>query len=72
FKSYLEGRGAALALTAEFLPYYALPFVQQPEHHPSFEALFQSRWVDEERLQLKNFLEGLTARSGVPQLYIMY
>ncbi|GIL56324.1 hypothetical protein Vafri_11698 [Volvox africanus] len=72
FKSYLEGRGAALALTAEFLPYYALPFVQQPEHHPSFEQLFQSRWVDTERLQLKTFLEGLTARSSVPILYVMY
>ncbi|GLI60240.1 hypothetical protein VaNZ11_002329 [Volvox africanus] len=72
FKSYLEGRGAALALTAEFLPYYALPFVQQPEHHPSFEQLFQSRWVDTERLQLKTFLEGLTTRSSVPILYIMY
>ncbi|GIL89185.1 hypothetical protein Vretifemale_16989 [Volvox reticuliferus] len=72
FKSYLEGRGAALALTAEFLPYYALPFIQQPEHHPSFEPLFQSRWVDTERLQLKTFLEGLTTRSSVPLLYVMY
>ncbi|GLC64972.1 LisH domain-containing protein armc9 [Pleodorina starrii] len=72
FKSYLEGRGAALAHTAEFLPYYALPFIQQPEHHPSFEPLFQSRWVDRQRVELKSLLEGLTARASVPLLYVMY
>lgn len=29
FKSYLEGRGAGLAHTPEFLNYYALPYVPQ-------------------------------------------
>ncbi|PNH06032.1 LisH domain-containing protein ARMC9 [Tetrabaena socialis] len=74
FKSYLEGRGASLAHTADFLPYYALPYVPQPEHHPSFEALFQSRWVDDQRLRLKTFLESVAAHgpNEVPQLYVLY
>ena len=45
FQYYLETRGAGLAHTGEFLPFYALPYVPQPEHHPSFEHLFQPQWV---------------------------
>ncbi|KAF3835216.1 hypothetical protein F7725_027774 [Dissostichus mawsoni] len=41
FKQYLETRGASLSQTAEFLPYYALPFVPNPTVHPSFKNLFQ-------------------------------
>jgi hypothetical protein len=32
FKVYLEGRGAALAHSAECLPFYALPYVPQARH----------------------------------------
>ncbi|KAG2428989.1 hypothetical protein HXX76_011233 [Chlamydomonas incerta] len=77
FKSYLEGRGAGLAHTPEFLPYYALPYVPQPEHHPSFEGLFAGgRWVDDQRLRLKEFLDATgaarAAAPGLPGLYLMY
>ncbi len=41
-KNFLETRGAGLAHSGEFLAYYALPFVPNPECHPSFEALFLS------------------------------
>ena len=35
---YLDSSGAALAATAEFLPFYALPFVQEPASHPTFKV----------------------------------
>ena len=41
FKNFIETKGAVLSKTAEFLPYYALPFVPDPRHHPSFEPLFE-------------------------------
>jgi hypothetical protein len=41
FKLFLETRGVALSSSSEFLPYYALPFVPQPELHPSFKPLFK-------------------------------
>jgi len=40
FKQYLETNGQALSRTAEFTPYYALPFVAEPESHASFLNLF--------------------------------
>ncbi len=43
FRSFLETRGAALSKSPEFLPYYALPFVPDLRHHPTFQALFAVR-----------------------------
>ena len=35
---YLENAGAALVQTAEFLPFYALPYIDNPVAHPTFKA----------------------------------
>ena len=35
---------AVLAKTTEFLSYYALPFVDDPQNHPSFGTLFDPSW----------------------------
>jgi hypothetical protein len=43
FRAFLETRGALLSKTAEFLPYYALPFVSDLRHHPTFQAFFAVR-----------------------------
>jgi hypothetical protein len=43
FKAFLETRGADLSKTSQFLPYYALPYVPDPRHHPSFSDLFEVR-----------------------------
>jgi hypothetical protein len=56
FKAFLETRGAALAQTAEFLPYYALPFVSNLREHPSFESLFSSGWEAGLRSQLERLV----------------
>lgn len=43
FKNFLETQGADLSQTTEFLPFYALPFVQDPKSHPSYKELFKVR-----------------------------
>ncbi|GFS42852.1 hypothetical protein TNIN_76651, partial [Trichonephila inaurata madagascariensis] len=45
FHYYLESKGSVLSECAEFLPYYALPYVPRPNTHPSFAELFQDAWV---------------------------
>lgn len=34
FKLFLDTKGSELSQTSEFLPYYALPYVQNPVEHP--------------------------------------
>jgi hypothetical protein len=40
FQHYLESRGAALAKTSEFLPFYALVYIQQPHENANFKHIF--------------------------------
>ena len=58
FRQYLEQRGTRLCATAEFLPFYALPFVPEPERHPSFASIFTVSGIDDcycilERISLR-------------------
>jgi len=41
----LDTQGAELSKTAEFLPFYALPYVPNPKEHPSFKNLFNNEWI---------------------------
>lgn len=68
FKAFLETRGAALAQTAEFLPYYALPFVSNLREHPSFELLFSSAWAAGLRAQLERLIGRPVAGASDPAL----
>ena len=43
-RTFIETRGRDVARTEEFLPFYALPFVPQPQYHPTFKTLFEPRW----------------------------
>jgi len=36
FKQYLDTKGGDLSKTNEALPFYALPYVKNPEMHPTF------------------------------------
>ncbi|XP_037626409.1 lisH domain-containing protein ARMC9 isoform X1 [Sebastes umbrosus] len=72
FKQYLENRGAALSQTAEFLPYYALPFVPNPTIHPSFKDLFQDSWIPQLREKLEPFLSVTLKPSNTPRLLNLY
>lgn len=59
FKQYLESRGAALAKTSEFLPYYALVYIEQPQDNPAFKHIFSKDWTDELRGRLVEYVEYL-------------
>ncbi|XP_052606494.1 lisH domain-containing protein ARMC9 isoform X2 [Peromyscus californicus insignis] len=72
FKTYLEAKGAALSQTTEFLPFYALPFVPNPEVHPSFKELFQDSWTPELKLKLEKFLALIFKASNTPKLVTIY
>ncbi|XP_058494292.1 lisH domain-containing protein ARMC9 isoform X1 [Solea solea] len=72
FKQYLETRGAALSQTAEFLPYYALPFIPNPTVHPSFKDLFQETWIPHLRDKLEQFLFVTLKAAFIPRLLNLY
>eukprot|EP00873_Tetraselmis_striata_P006543 jgi/Tetstr1/426807/TSEL_017022.t1 len=72
FKAYLETRGAELARTGEFLPYYALPYVGAPAEHPSFKELFGGGWARELRTQLDLFLQTIPSEVAKPRMYAMH
>ncbi|KAK1897503.1 LisH domain containing protein ARMC9, partial [Dissostichus eleginoides] len=72
FKQYLETRGASLSQTAEFLPYYALPFVPNPTVHPSFKNLFQDSWIPQLKDKLEHFLSVTLKSSNTPRLLNLY
>jgi hypothetical protein len=45
FKTYMESiKGQAISQTSEILPLFALPFVQSPDKHASFQDLFSVRF----------------------------
>eukprot|EP01105_Mastigella_eilhardi_P008706 TRINITY_DN20_c0_g1_i3.p1 TRINITY_DN20_c0_g1~~TRINITY_DN20_c0_g1_i3.p1 ORF type:complete len:588 (+),score=140.54 TRINITY_DN20_c0_g1_i3:80-1765(+) len=63
FKRFLERHGSA-DLNPDFLAYFALPYVPNPEKHPSFAPLFQDSWVTQLRRQLESFLCDMFQLSG--------
>ena len=63
FKQYLETDGAALAVTPEFLAYYAMPYVPEIARHPSFKELFTTEWAHALKARLADFL----ARTYAPR-----
>ncbi|KAI9190240.1 LisH domain-containing protein armc9 [Blastocladiella emersonii ATCC 22665] len=56
FKAFLETRGAQLSQTAEFLQYYALPFIPDPRMHPTFATIFSAEWLGDLRRKLTDFI----------------
>jgi len=72
FKHYLETKGQRLAQTSEFLQFYALPYIQNPMHHPSFKDVFTREWIIELKSKLQSFLEQVGSNEHLPVLYQMY
>ncbi|XP_009998629.1 PREDICTED: lisH domain-containing protein ARMC9 [Chaetura pelagica] len=72
FKAYLEKKGAPLSQTAEFLPFYVLPFVPNPLVHPSFKEIFQDSWTLNLRTRLEEFLSVTLKTSQTPQLLALF
>lgn len=40
FKNFIETRGRSLSQNTEFLPYFALPYVPNPQENPGYERIF--------------------------------
>ncbi|KAA0169518.1 hypothetical protein FNF27_06943 [Cafeteria roenbergensis] len=73
-KAFLDGPGSSLAQTAEFIAYFALPFITDPRGHDSFAPLFRPAWAADLRDQLGTFLEQQLRRVDAkpPTLYRMF
>ncbi|XP_034439184.1 lisH domain-containing protein ARMC9 isoform X2 [Hippoglossus hippoglossus] len=71
-RKYLETRGAALSQAAEFLPYYALPYVPNPTAHPSFKYLFHDSWIPQLKDKLEQFLTATLKPTIIPRLLDLY
>ena len=68
FKTYLETDGAALAVTPEFLAYYAMPHVPDISRHPSFKELFSAEWARALKARLADFLARTPQFAAEPRL----
>ncbi|CAD8146486.1 unnamed protein product [Paramecium octaurelia] len=58
-KNYLDNKGEDLSKTNEVLPFYALPYVKNPETHQSFQHLFTHEWISDLRMKLKEFIQSI-------------
>ncbi|BES93862.1 Armadillo repeat containing 9 [Nesidiocoris tenuis] len=73
FKLFLSEHGAEFASEPEFLPYFALPFVENPKEHPTFTKVFEETWIENLRSNLADFLiEHSCGEQAVPELVSMY
>ena len=68
FKDFLETDGAALAVTPEFLAYYAMPYVPEISRHPSFKELFTAEWARALKTRLTDFLNRTPQFASEPRL----
>ena len=68
-REFIETRGAELAQTPEFLPYYALPFVPQPSKHPTFKQLFLPKWTIDMRGMLERFIANAPSETPPPRIH---
>ncbi len=72
FKQYLDASGSLLASDPNLLAYYALPYVRDPQSHPSFRHIFTPTFVSDLRQQLSNALQSVPSKQPLPRLYAMY
>ena len=70
FKSYLENRGRTLSHTKEFQPYFALPYVPNPQKN--YQEIFTDAWDVELQEKLERFLKDALKLQGQPRLLDLY
>lgn len=72
FKVFLDTKGAELSQTSEFLPYYALPYVQRPTEHPHFNSLCTRKWANGLKNELAEWLNNSLPKLSSPSLFHWY
>ena len=60
---------ANLAVTPEFLAYYAMPYVPEISKHPSFKDLFTQDWARALKARLSEFLATTPQFAATPRLF---
>jgi hypothetical protein len=66
FKVFLDTKGGELSQTSEFLPYYALPYVNNPIEHPHFSSLCTRKWAGGLRNELQDWLNHSLPKMSSP------
>ena len=72
FKMFLDTKGSELSQTSEFLPYYALPYVQNPIEHPHFSNLCSKKWANGLKNELANWLKNNLPKLSSPAIIHWY
>ena len=72
FKQYLDASGSLLASDPNLLSYYALPYVRDPQSHPSFRHIFTPVFVSDLRQQISNVVLAVPFQQPLPKLYGIY
>lgn len=72
FKVFLDTKGSELSQTSEFLPYYALPYVQSPMDHPHFSSLCSRKWTNGLKNELADWLKNNLPKLSSPSLFHWY
>jgi hypothetical protein len=67
-RTFIETSGRDVARTEEFLPFYALPYVPQPQYHPAFMSLFEPRWTMQLRAMVEAFLANAPDEMPAPRI----
>ncbi|EGD74364.1 hypothetical protein PTSG_06375 [Salpingoeca rosetta] len=62
-RQYIEDKGAILSNEPELLPYFAMPYIPEPQHHATFATLFTDTWIPEIRARIEKYL---LANAGTP------
>ena len=72
FKVFLDTKGSELSQTSEFLPYYALPYVQNPLEHPHFGSLCSKKWALGLKNELADWLRNNFPKLSTPTIFQWY
>lgn len=72
FKHYLDTKGRPMATDPTFLAFFALPYIREPQCHPSFQQLFTPAFASQLQSQLKHFLRTIPDDQPLPHLYTMF
>ena len=72
FQNYLASLPQQIYNTTQYLRYYALPYMPQPQTHPSFQELFAPEWQEQLTQRLDLLLDTIaTQKTSEPTLIRM-
>ena len=66
-RDFFDREGASLSGHQEFIHYFALPFVAEPENHATFKKLFEEETWIRLRVDLEGYLNTLRVYDEAPQ-----